>query len=159
MIIREIQPEDNQSIEVIMTDCFKEFGLPTIGSSLEDDDVKHMFEGFQEERAIYYIVEDDEKVLGGGGVKQLKGAAQDTCELQKMYFHPDARGKGYGKKMFDKCIEVAKEFGYKYCYLESASQLKSAIQLYEKNGFKHLDQPLGNTGHTICGVYMLKELL
>ena len=159
MIIREIQPEDNQSIEVIMTDCFKEFGLPTIGSSLEDADVKHMFEGFQEERAIYYIIEDHVKVLGGGGVKQLKGAAQDTCELQKMYFHPDARGKGYGKKMFDKCIEVAKEFGYKYCYLESASQLKSAIQLYEKNGFKHLDQPLGNTGHTICGVYMLKELL
>jgi len=159
MIIREIQPKDNLSIEVIMTDCFKEFGLPTAGSSLEDDDVKHMFEGFQEERAIYYVLEQHGKVLGGGGVKQLKGAAQDTCELQKMYFHPDARGKGYGKKMFDKCIEVAKEFGYKYCYLESASQLKSAIQLYEKNGFKHLDQPLGNTGHTICGVYMLKELL
>jgi putative acetyltransferase len=159
MIIREIQPKDNLSIEVIMTDCFNEFGLPTVGSSLEDADVKHMFEGFQEERAIYYVLEDHGKVLGGGGVKQLKGAAKDTCELQKMYFHPDARGKGYGKKMFDKCIEAAKEFGYKFCYLESASQLKSAIQLYEKNGFKHLNQPLGNTGHTICGVYMLKELL
>jgi len=159
MIIREIQPKDNLSIEVIMTDCFNEFSLPTVGSSLEDADVKHMFEGFQEERAIYYVLEDHGKVLGGGGVKQLKGAAKDTCELQKMYFHPDARGKGYGKKMFDKCIEVAKEFGYKFCYLESASQLKSAIQLYENNGFKHLNQPLGNTGHTICGVYMLKELL
>lgn len=159
MIIREIQPKDNLSIEVIMTDCFNEFGLPTVGSSLEDADVKHMFEGFQEERAIYYVLEDHGKVLGGGGVKQLKGAAKDTCELQKMYFHPDARGKGYGKKMFDKCIEAAKEFGYKFCYLESASQLKSAIQLYENNGFKHLNQPLGNTGHTICGVYMLKELL
>ncbi len=159
MIIREIQPKDNLSIEVIMTDCFNEFSLPTVGSSLEDADVKQMFEGFQEERAIYYVLEDHGKVLGGGGVKQLKGAAKDTCELQKMYFHPDARGKGYGKKMFDKCIEVAKEFGYKFCYLESASQLKSAIQLYENNGFKHLNQPLGNTGHTICGVYMLKELL
>jgi putative acetyltransferase len=159
MIIREIQPKDNLSIEVIMTDCFNEFSLPTVGSSLEDDDVKSMYEGFQEERAIYYVLEDHGKVLGGGGVKQLKGAAKDTCELQKMYFHPDARGKGYGKKMFDKCIEVAKEFGYKFCYLESASQLKSAIQLYENNGFKHLNQPLGNTGHTICGVYMLKELL
>jgi putative acetyltransferase len=159
MIIREIQPKDNLSIEVIMTDCFNEFSLPTVGSSLEDADVKQMFEGFQEERAIYYVLEDHGKVLGGGGVKQLKGAAKDTCELQKMYFHPDARGKGYGKKMFDKCIEAAKEFGYKFCYLESASQLKSAIQLYEKNGFKHLNQPLGNTGHTICGVYMLKELL
>jgi putative acetyltransferase len=159
MIIREIQLEDNQSIEAIMTNCFKEFGLPTVGSSLEDDDVKHMFEGFQGNRSIYFVVEENGKVLGGGGIKQLQGATNDICELQKMYFHPDARGKGYGKKMFDKCIEAAKEFGYKFCYLESASQLKSAIQLYEKNGFKHLNQPLGNTGHTICGVYMLKELL
>jgi putative acetyltransferase len=159
MIIREIQPNDNKSIEVIITNCFEEFGLPTVGSSLEDDDVKNMFEGFQGDRAIYYVVEDHGKVLGGGGVKQLKDASQDTCELQKMYFHPDARGKGYGKNMFDKCMEAAKVFGFKHCYLESASQLKSAIQLYEKNGFKHLDKPQGNTGHTICGVYMLKELL
>ena len=159
MIIREIQPNDNKSIEVIITNCFEEFGLPTVGSSLEDDDVKNMFEGFQGDRAIYYVVEDHGKVLGGGGVKQLQDAAKDTCELQKMYFHPDVRGKGIGKRMFDLCMEAANEFNYKFCYLESASQLKSAIKLYEKNGFKHLDKPLGYTGHTICGVYMLKKLL
>ncbi len=159
MIIREIKPEDNASIEAIMTNCFKEFGLPVSGSSLEDDDVKKMYEGFQSSRAIYYVIEDNGKVLGGGGVKQLQGANNDTCELQKMYFHPDARGKGFGKQLFDLCIKAAEDFEYKYCYLESASQLKSAIKLYKKNGFKHLDKPLGNTGHTICGVYMLKELL
>ena len=158
MIIREIKPEDNQYIQTIMTNCFEEFDLPISGSSLEDVDVKRMYEGFQDRRAIYYVVEDEGSVLGGGGVKQLKGADQDTCELQKMYFHPDVRGKGFGKKMFDLCIKAAKEFNYKFCYLESASQLKSAIKLYEKNGFKHLNKPLGNTGHIICGVYMLKEL-
>lgn len=159
MIIREIKPEDNKSIETIMTNCFKEFGLPTVGSSLEDGDVKKMYEGFQGERAIYYVIEDHGKVLGGGGVKQLQGADSVTCELQKMYFNPDARGKGYGKQMFNLCLKAAKDFGFKYCYLESASQLKSAIKLYEMNGFKHLDKPLGKTGHTICGVYMLKELV
>ena len=159
MIIREIKPEDNPSIEAIMTNCFKEYGLPVSGSSLEDEDVKSMCEGFQGERAVYYVVEEQGKVLGGGGVKQLQGAAKNTCELQKMYFHPNARGKGFGKKMFDLCMKAAKEFNYKYCYLESASQLKSAIKLYEKNGFEHLDKPLGNTGHIICGVYMLKKLL
>lgn len=159
MIIREIQQEDNQYIETIMTNCFEEFGMPISGSSLEDDDVKYMYEGFQEKRAIYYVLEDNGEVLGGGGVKQLQGAESDICELQKMYFHPDARGKGFGKKMFDLCIKAAKEFDYKFCYLESASQLKSAINMYEKNGFRHLDKPIGNTGHTICGVYMLKELI
>jgi len=159
MIIREIKQEDNKQIEAIMTDCFEEFGLPKVGSSLEDDDVKKMYEGFQSDRAIYYVVEDNGRILGGGGVKQLKGAEKDTCELQKMYFHPDARGKGFGKELFDRCIQTAKDLNYKLCYLESASQLESAIRLYKMNGFKHLEKPIGNTGHTICGVYMLKEIL
>ncbi len=158
MIIREIQPDDNESIETIMTNCFVEFGMPISGSSLEDEDVKRMYEGFQFEKAVYYVIEQNGKVLGGGGVKQLQGAANDTCELQKMYFHPDARGKGYGKQIFDLCIKAAKGFGFKFCYLESASQLKAAIRMYEMNGFRHLNKPIGNTGHIICGVYMLKEL-
>jgi len=159
MIIREIKPEDNAQIESIITLCFDEFELPTAGSSLEDYDVKKMYEGFQTENAIFYVLEENGRVLGGGGIKQLKGYKRDTCELQKMYFHPDARGKGFGKKLFDKCIQAAKDFDYKFCYLESASQLKTAIKIYEMNGFKHLEKPLGNTGHTICGVYMTKKLV
>jgi putative acetyltransferase len=159
MIIREIKPEDNIQIEAIITTCFDEFALPKAGSSLEDDDVKKMHHGFQANSAAYFVVEENGKVLGGGGVKQLKGAQRNICELQKMYFHPDARGKGYGRKLFNKCIQAAKDLGYKSCYLESASQLESAIKLYTMNGFKHLEKPMGNTGHTICGVYMIKELI
>lgn len=159
MIIREIKLEDNAQIEAIITACFNEFYLPKAGSSLEDDDVKQMYEGFQESNAVFYVVEDNGEVLGGGGVKQLKGAENNTCELQKMYFHPKARGKGYGKQLFDLCMESAADLGYDYCYLESASQLKSAIKLYELNGFKHLEKPLGKTGHVICGVWMLKNLI
>jgi putative acetyltransferase len=159
MIIREIKPEDNIQIEAIITTCFDEFALPKAGSSLEDDDVKKMYHGFQANSAAYFVVEENGKVLGGGGVKQLKGAQRNICELQKMYFHPDARGKGYGRKLFNKCIQAAKDLGYKSCYLESASQLESAIKLYTMNGFKHLEKPMGNTGHTICEVYMIKELI
>lgn len=159
MIIREIKPEDNAQIEVIIAACFLEFDLPIPGSSLEDKDVSQMYEGFQLDNAVYYVLEDQGEVVGGGGVKQLKGAEKDTCELQKMYFHPKARGKGFGKILFDKCMAAAVELGYKFCYLESASQLKSAIRLYEKNGFKHLEKPIGNTGHIICGVWMIKTLI
>ena len=76
-----------------------------------------------------------------------------------MYFHPDIRGQGFGKRLLDLCMNSAKKFNYKFCYLESASQLKTALTLYEKNGFEHLDTPRGYTGHTICGIYMLKKLI
>lgn len=158
MTIREIRKDDNAAIEAIMRNCFREFEMPIVGSSLEDKEVTEMYEGYQDERAIYFILEDQGEVLGGGGIKQLQGAESSICELQKMYFKPKARGKGYGKQIFDKCIDSARKFGYTQCYLESASQLKSAISLYKKNGFKLLENPIGNTGHVICGVWMLKEI-
>ena len=82
----------------------------------------------------------------------------EICELQKMYFKPESRGKGYGKLIFDKCLNKARELGYKQCYLESASVLKKAIAIYERNGFNFLDKPMGNTGHYECGVWMIRDL-
>ena len=55
-------------------------------------------------------------------------------------------------------MQTAKDLGYKQCYLESASQLKAAIHIYESYGFKHLEKELGNTGHYSCGVWMIKDL-
>jgi len=96
--------------------------------------------------------------LGGGGVKPLKDFESEVCEIQKMYFSPKLRGKGYGRALFEKCMQTAKDLGYKQCYLESASQLKAAIHIYESYGFKHLEKELGNTGHYSCGVWMIKDL-
>ncbi len=82
----------------------------------------------------------------------------NVCELQKMYFAPEVRGQGFGKQMIAKCLEAAKDFRYDTCYLESASQLKAAIHVYESYGFKHRTEPLGDTGHYSCGVWMYKDL-
>jgi putative acetyltransferase len=43
-------------------------------------------------------------------------------------------------------------------YLESFPDMKEAIRLYEQNGFRYLDKPLGNTGHYACNVWMVKNL-
>ena len=157
-LIREIRPEDNAKIEEIIKAIFPEFGMPLIGTAYEDSETPRMFESYQSDNEVYYIIEEAGEVLGGAGIKPLKGFQKDVCELQKMYFTPKARGKGYGRLMFEKCMNSAKALGYRKCYLESASQLKTAIYIYESNGFEHLEQPLGNTGHYSCGVWMIKNL-
>ena len=158
MIIREIQLKDNPLIEKVIKDTFIEVGLPLEGTAYEDIETSHMYQSYQSNNEVYFVIEENEEVLGGAGVKHLKDFEDDVCELQKMYFSPKIRGKGYGKLMFEKCLDAAKALGYKKCYLESASILKTAIHIYEKYGFKHLDNPLGNTGHYSCGVWMIKEL-
>lgn len=158
IVIREIQPKDNSKMEAIIRDCFPEFNLPLEGTAYADKDTSNMFDAYQEANEIYFVVEVDGEVLGGGGVKALKDFETDVCEIQKMYSAPKMRGKGYGKLLFETCLKAAKEMGYKQCYLESASALKAAIHIYESYGFQHLKKPLGNTGHYSCGVWMIKKL-
>lgn len=158
MIIREIKLDDNAQIEKVIRDCFPEFNIPLEGTAYEDPETKAMFESYQNDNDIYYVIDNDGEILGGGGIKPLKDFESSVCEIQKMYFSPKVRGKGLGKAMFEKCMQSAKALGFKQCYLESAPQLKVAIHIYESYGFKHLDTPLGATGHTACAVWMIKDL-
>ncbi|WP_299224332.1 GNAT family N-acetyltransferase [uncultured Psychroserpens sp.] len=158
IVIREIRPEDNLQIEAIIKACFPEFNIPLKGTAYEDPETRFMYESYQGKREVYYVVTNENEVLGGAGIKPLKEFDGNVCELQKMYFSPRVRGKGFGKKMFTKCLKAAKHFGYETCYLESASQLKAAIHIYEDYGFVHRTEPLGNTGHYSCGVWMTKVL-
>ncbi len=158
IVIREIRPEDNPQIEATIKACFPEFNIPLKGTAYEDAETPFMYESYQGDREVYYVIANAKEVFGGAGIKQLKDFDGNVCELQKMYFSPKVRGKGLGKQMFQKCLDAAKAFGYELCYLESASQLKAAIHIYEEFGFEHLEQPLGNTGHYSCGVWMTKQL-
>ena len=158
IVIREIKQQDNAQLEQVIRDCFHEFKIPLEGTAYSDDETPRMYESYQNNNDVYFVIEQNEEVFGGGGIKPLKNFEADVCEIQKMYFSPKVRGKGFGKLMFEKCMQAAKDLGYKQCYLESAPQLKAAIHIYENNGFKHIKGALGNTGHFACGVWMIKDL-
>jgi len=158
MIIRKIKQSDNAKIEQIIKTTIVEFGLPTEGTAYEDVETTNMFESYQNQKEIYFVLENNNEIVGGGGIKALKNIEHDVCELQKMYFSPAARGKGYGNDLIERCLSEAKGFGYRQCYLETDPGMEAAINLYQKNGFTSLDGPLGDTGHCSCGVWMIKNL-
>ncbi len=157
-IIREIEARDNKQIKNIIQSVILEMGAPKIGTAYEDISLEDMFTAYQKDNAIYFVVEHDGKVLGGGGIAQLDDVKKNTCELQKMYFMPQIRGKGLGAKMIEKCILKAKEFGYNQCYLETMPYMTAARKLYAKNGFSQIDSPMGNTCHYSCDVWMIRTL-
>lgn len=157
-IIREIQPEDNAQMSVVIRDVILEMGAPKVGTAYEDKATDEMFETYQKPKATYFVLEYQNKVVGGGGIAQLDNYDGNVCELQKMYFLPVARGKGLGSKLITTCLNKAKDFGYDLCYLETLPYMKDAVKLYNKYGFKNLDQPMGNTCHYNCNVWMTKEI-
>ena len=75
-----------------------------------------------------------------------------------MYFSKDARGKGLGSLMIDLCLKKAIKYGFEKCYIETMHNMNKAQTLYLKKGFRYLENPLGNTGHSSCPVWMIKEL-
>lgn len=157
-LIREIKPEDNSKIAIAIRTVLIEFGVPKVGTAYADTILDTLFEAYNMENAIYYVIEKNGEIFGGAGVKQLDNYIGNVCELQKMYFLPEARGIGLGSKMMQTCLQKAKEFGFEKCYLETLPYMQDARKLYRKVGFKDLEAPMGDTGHYSCNLWMLKDL-
>lgn len=157
-IIREITLKDNLQLAHMVRNVIVEMGAPKIGTAYEDNATDQMFETYQKEKATYFVVEHNNKVVGGAGIAQLDNFEGNTCELQKMYFLPIARGRGLGAKLIAVCLEKAKEFGFENCYLETLPYMEAAVKLYKKYGFENLAAPMGNTRHYSCNVWMIKQI-
>jgi putative acetyltransferase len=158
IIIREIQKADNVAIAEVIRDVLIEHNVPKVGTAYADSSLDFMFENYAEEKSAYFVVESDGKIIGGAGVAPLENGPKEICELQKMYFLSAGRGLGLGAKLMEVCLEKARQFEFKKCYLETMPYMTNAQNLYKKSGFEYLDKPLGNTGHNACPVWMLKEL-
>ncbi len=157
--IRQIKPSDDGQILQIARQAFEEYGAPLNGSVYDDPRMKHLSQEFERDDAEYWIVEDKlGKVLGGCGFYPTDGLPEGMAEVVKFYFSPQLRGKGLAPKLL-MLIEVhAKQAGYTQLYIESFPQFKKAVKLYEEYGFKHIDRPLGNSGHSAVTVWMTKEI-
>lgn len=158
IVIREITSVDNVQIAEVIRRVLIEFGVPKVGTAYADVSLDKMTENYNEINSIYFVIDDGVKIIGGAGIAQLDNFDGNVCELQKMYFLPEARGVGLGSKMMTICLEQAKNFGFEKCYLETMPYMEDARKLYKKFGFKMLEKPMGNTGHFSCNVWMIKDL-
>ncbi len=158
MDIRPIESKDNEALAKVIRTALAEFGANKPGTVYFDPTTDALFELFRTPGSYYYVATIDEKVVGGCGIFPTENLPQGTCELVKLYVAKEARGTGLGKLLMEKSMSWAKENGYTQVYLESMPELKKAVSIYEKVGFKPLDHPLGNSGHDGCDIWMLKAL-
>jgi putative acetyltransferase len=158
MEIRKVRSTDNPQIANIIRTVMPEFGASGKGFAIHDKEVDDIFKAYNGSRAAYFVCDDNGNILGGGGVAPLEGGDASVCELKKMYFLPEGRGKGLGQKVLSNCIQAARELGFKTCYLETFNTMNDAMKLYEKNGFKKIPGPMGNTGHFACDTFYTLEL-
>lgn len=158
MKIREIQKSDNKTLAGIIRRSLEAHDLARPGTVYTDPTTDHLYELFRQPGSVYYVMEDDSGVLGGCGIFPTKGLPESHAELVKLYLREEARGKKLGQELMIRALGWARDYGYRHIYLETFSELSSAVGLYKKLGFRDLPHPMGESGHHACQIWMLKDL-
>ncbi|QJB68960.1 GNAT family N-acetyltransferase [Parasphingorhabdus halotolerans] len=108
------------------------------------------------------IAELDGAVVGTGAILSPHHDPDDGrtwLEIIKMSAQKDLRGRGIGRAVLEALITQGREMAADAIWLETNGDLKAAIGLYERLGFRHLsDNELWPTPYARCNVQMVLEL-
>lgn len=85
------------------------------------------------------VAEEQGKVLGYAYASfyRPRAAYRFTCE-DSIYLHPDATGKGLGRRMLTELIERSRTFGFKQMIAVITADTRNSIAIHEKFGFRHV---------------------
>jgi putative acetyltransferase len=156
--LRPVGPQDDPAVAAIIRQVMPEFGATGDGFAINDPEVDFISRAYAGPRSAYFVVTDEaQRVLGGGGIGPLAGAAAEICELRKMYFLPEVRGTGMGTALLRHCLATAKQLGFRRCYLETLTGMDAAQRLYAKVGFQKTCA-MGATGHHGCDRFYVLDL-
>ena len=98
-----------------------------------DAELKDLEANYQRGGRVFELIEDkDGNLLGTCGLRPLD---KETCELRKMFFAPQLRGLGWGRRTLERAVSHARRQGFKFITLEMISVLNEAIRLYTQFGF------------------------
>ena len=156
---RKIKATDDEQISKIIRENLEKHHLNIPETAYFDPELDHLSAYYNDNpsKRIYFIaLNENEQIIGGVGIAEFDGI-EDCAELQKLYLHDSAKGKGYGKELIQIAEEWAKTVGYRNLYLETHTNLFVALKLYEKMGFQKIDKPCP-TVHGTMDCFYLKKL-
>ena len=98
--------------------------------------INHPKETILDNGGYIFLAREGDRIVGTAGIAN---EGDSVYELVKMTVAPAFRGQGISKMLIEKCLDKARELKAKKIFLYSNSQLQTAIALYKKYGFVHVD--------------------
>ena len=157
--IRRIIPSDDPKIAAIIRSNLEEFHLDIPGTAYFDPELNCLsryYDAEPDKRAYFVAVDTRENVIGGVGIAEFTGF--DRCaEIQKLYLTNAVKGKGYSKQLMHIAEDFARNAGYRSLYLETHTNLQTAIRLYERLRFVRIEKP-ASVVHSLMDHFYFKNL-
>lgn len=121
MTVRRAMIEDAKEIFAIEMECFSvPWSLDSIETELLNEDKK-----------LYYVIEDTNGVVGYAGAWLV----YDEGQITNIAIRPSARRQGFGAKLTSALIEECFKRGMHEIFLEVRISNLSALSLYRQLGF------------------------
>ncbi|MBV1790461.1 bifunctional helix-turn-helix transcriptional regulator/GNAT family N-acetyltransferase [Marinobacterium sp. D7] len=97
----------------------------------------------------------DDKIVG---CCALAKQGEQRFEISKMGVDESCQGQGVGRRLMLTALAKARELGATEVYLESATRLERAINLYRNLGFRAVPHPDGQSIYPRSDIYMTLTL-
>jgi GNAT superfamily N-acetyltransferase len=123
----------------------------------EDDTANHFRLDAEEVapgRGAFLVAYAGDHPLACGAIRLLDA---ETAEIKRMYVHPDARGRGVGRRLLAALEVEARILGARKMVLETGPRQPEAIALYSSAGFSRIGA-FGEYDSSPLSVFMGKEL-
>jgi putative acetyltransferase len=133
-IVRHWQPPDRVAVSQLIGEILAEYGLAWEPTGA-DRDVVEVEKFYQATGGEFWVVEQQGKIVGTSAYYPVR-RGDNAVEIRKMYLLPIARGKGLGRFLLGQLERSIAAGGFQTIWIETASVLVEATQLYESSGYK-----------------------
>jgi putative acetyltransferase len=133
-LIRDWQPSDRHPVAYHIQSILIEYGLTNepVGA---DQDVLTIEESYWAKGGEFWVVEAEGCLVGTAGYYPVN-RGENAVEIRKMYLTPEVRGQGLGRYLLQSLERAIIAKGYTHAWIQTASALKEAVQLYERSGYE-----------------------
>ena len=133
-LIREWRPSDREAVIQLIASVLAEYNL-SFEAQGADLDVVSVEQYYQRGQGQFWVVERDHKIVGTAGYYPIN-RGDKAVEIRKMYLLPSVRGEGLGTYLLKALEQEIITQQYQQIWLETASCLREAIELYEKQNYQ-----------------------
>ncbi|WP_417621905.1 GNAT family N-acetyltransferase [Parasphingorhabdus sp.] len=156
---RLYRPEDRQAFIDLNRDWIEDYFV------LEDSDREQLEEletSILGKGGQIIVALLDDIIVGTGAIlppHHDPGDGRKWLEIVKMAAQKELRGQGIGRAVLEALIAEGRSMKAHAIWLETNGELKAAIRLYERCGFRHLaSDDLWPTPYARCNVQMVLAL-